>query len=112
MSQVLRTGSKKIAGSFMAMICVLAVAIGSSAPASAGTTTQLVDYGAQWSHGSYLAWNGKVAFSNLFSQKHAHSCTATISGNTAYDSKPGGKESRASIAGYVWDTAYATYNVD
>ncbi|HEX2939267.1 MAG TPA: lactococcin 972 family bacteriocin [Ruminiclostridium sp.] len=68
--------------------------------------------GLEWNHGSYLSTSGKVAYSNGYSSYLDHATTAEISGNHNNSGRVyAGSWSYASIAGYIWDTAYAYYHI-
>lgn len=92
------------------VISIIILSIGSSEKLQA--TTRIVEYGASWNFGSYMAWNGKHAYSNVMSTTRTHASTAEISGKSVSSGYvPGGIQSRADVAGYVWDTTYAYYNI-
>lgn len=94
----------------LTLALIIGLSIGTSKDIKAAT--RIVEYGATWTYGSYISWDGKHAYSNLLSTTRWHSSTASISGNTANSgSTQPGVQSRADRAGYIWDTAYSYYNI-
>lgn len=70
-----------------------------------------VEYGASWTYGSEIVWNGKRGYSNLMSMSREHSSSVTIGEGSAGAYGPPGVESRASRVASYWATAYCYYNI-
>ncbi|MFV0381767.1 MAG: hypothetical protein ACK5KR_06060 [Breznakia sp.] len=101
---------KKLIVSCLLFAGVVSIGFANASKVEAAQTT--VKYGASWSYGSYLVWNGKVGYSNVASSHRWHASTVIMNGISDYSgaTRPY-KDARAKRRSGYWETVYCYYSI-